>query len=101
MSKLTSTLAEMTHLAKDSRSFLNIIHSFNYHSDNVFCKGDVNEFYMSGNHPSLARSSERAARSSSWLVGRAVQWMLQSQRVGHSQLFPERVWMVLKGSGMG
>ncbi len=101
-----NVLSRYPHICKDSDDFLKRIEHVNVDATDLLIRIDVEEFFMSGEHPILAEEAVSMIKKEtcnvklSKLVDRAVLFLLDNQFV-HSDLLPGRLFKVRYGSGMG
>lgn len=99
---LQRRLKDFPHIVKDTKAAVDRLKAVNVVASDLICTVDVREFYMSGSINELISDvlvwfTDPVLKS---LIERSL-WILLGNQYVHSPHFLDRLWKVIRGSGMG
>ena len=99
--ELRRRLGECNHLWKNSKQFVESLKGLGLHASNYRINFDIQDNYMSGNKDDLiADALETFEGDESRLMKEGLYLLLGEQWIMSNE-FPDQIWKVCKGSGMG
>ena len=94
-------LGECNHLLKNSKQFVESLKGLRVHRSNYWIKFDIQDYYMSGNKDDLITDALATFEGDEKQLMKEALYLLLEEQWIMSNMFPDRIWKVCKGSGMG